>query len=204
MPGAPSGALPGRTGLTEAPVVMPPGAANDTATRPPAVPQSLHTRYGGLLFLIPILQQLALPRAMAADPLLAGRPLRLGLHRLGLALAGCRGDDPALAAFCGLVPGAKPPWSPDDLQDPALDERVEDWAERLRQALGQTLDNEEQDPRLRLARLLQRDARVVAEPGWIELRLSLDQVSVDVRRAGLDLDPGWVPWLGVVIRYVYE
>jgi hypothetical protein len=24
------------------------------------------------------------------------------------------------------------------------------------------------------------------------------------RRAGLDLDPGYVPWLGVVVRFVYE
>jgi len=25
-----------------------------------------------------------------------------------------------------------------------------------------------------------------------------------VRRNGLDLDPGWVPWIGVVVRFVYE
>jgi hypothetical protein len=27
---------------------------------------------------------------------------------------------------------------------------------------------------------------------------------VEVRRAGLDLDPGWIPWLGAVVRFVYE
>ena len=39
--------------------------------------------------------------------------------------------------------------------------------------------------------------------GWVELRLPLDAVSPDLRRAGLDLDPGWLPWLGAVVRFVY-
>lgn len=55
-----------------------------------------------------------------------------------------------------------------------------------------------------LAWLVERDAQVIASPGWIELVFSLDGVSLALRRAGLDLDPGWVPWLGVVIRYRYE
>jgi hypothetical protein len=29
-------------------------------------------------------------------------------------------------------------------------------------------------------------------------------VRSEIRVAGLDLDPGWVPWLGVVIRFAYE
>ena len=49
-----------------------------------------------------------------------------------------------------------------------------------------------------------RTAAVEADPGWIDARLSLDEVSIDVRRAGLDLDPGWLAWLGVVVRFVYE
>jgi hypothetical protein len=49
-----------------------------------------------------------------------------------------------------------------------------------------------------------RDGEVRADPGWIELRLALDAVDLDVRRAGLDLDPGFIPWLGTVIRFVYD
>ena len=30
----------------------------------------------------------------------------------------------------------------------------------------------------------------------------LDEISVELRRAGLDLDPGWLPWLGAVVRFV--
>jgi hypothetical protein len=50
----------------------------------------------------------------------------------------------------------------------------------------------------------QRRAAIVADPGWIEVRLSLDEVSTEIRRVGLDLDPDYVPWLGVVVRFVYE
>ena len=32
---------------------------------------------------------------------------------------------------------------------------------------------------------------------------ALEDVSIDIRRTGLDLDPDWVPWLGVVLRFVY-
>jgi len=52
-------------------------------------------------------------------------------------------------------------------------------------------------------RVLRRRARIVADPGWIEVHLSLDDVDLDLRRAGLDLDPGWLPWLGAVVRFVY-
>jgi len=49
-----------------------------------------------------------------------------------------------------------------------------------------------------------RSAEIVADPGWIDVRFSLDEVATEIRRAGLDLDPGYVPWLGVVVRFIYE
>ncbi len=54
-----------------------------------------------------------------------------------------------------------------------------------------------------VAALLRRRGHVVLEPGWVEVHLRLEDVDLGVRRAGLDLDPGFVPWLGavVVIRY---
>ena len=44
---------------------------------------------------------------------------------------------------------------------------------------------------------------MVADPAWLEVRFALDDADVRVRRAGLDLDPGWLPWLGCVVRFVY-
>jgi hypothetical protein len=193
------------------------------------------TRHGGLLFLLPILRLLDLPPRMAAAPELAEAPLRLGLHRLGLALAGCAADDPALAAFCGLP--ALPDRSCVGPDDPGIAAAVAGWADEVRDALARrcvpdddrrrsgrgsglrprpTRDAERRgmhshaergnamDAAATLAWLVERDAQVIASPGWIELVFSLDGVSLALRRAGLDLDPGWVPWLGVVIRYRYE
>lgn len=68
------------------------------------------------------------------------------------------------------------------------------------EALGTTA--EECDTAL-LQRVASRSADIIAEQAWIELRLSAAEVSTSVRRGGLDLDPGWIPWLGVVVRFVY-
>lgn len=171
---------------------------------PARAPAPWHTGCGGLLFLIPMLAELGLPERMVASATLAERPLALGLHRLGRMLAHCGDQDPALAAFCGRVPGTEPPWNTEASADPDLQNEVTGWASEVRAALGRRLDPDAVDLDGLLAGLVRRDALVIAEPGWIELVLALDGVSVPVRRAGLDLDPGWVPWLGVVIRYVYE
>jgi hypothetical protein len=54
-------------------------------------------------------------------------------------------------------------------------------------------------------------ANVVRRPGWVswnkthvEVWMPLSDVDLRIRRAGLDLDPGWVPWLGRVIRFYFD
>jgi hypothetical protein len=49
-----------------------------------------------------------------------------------------------------------------------------------------------------------RPAGILADPGWIEAHFSLRDLSTPIRRAGLDLDPGYLPWLGAVVKFVYE
>ena len=53
-------------------------------------------------------------------------------------------------------------------------------------------------------------ATVVLRPGGldhtpthVDVRLGLDAAELAVRRAGLDVDPGWVPWLGRVVAFHY-
>ena len=48
-----------------------------------------------------------------------------------------------------------------------------------------------------------READILADPGWLEVQFSLEGVSTEIRATALDLDLGWVPWLGMVIRFVY-
>ena len=39
----------------------------------------------------------------------------------------------------------------------------------------------------------------------MDIHLPMDSVDIPVRAPpGLDVDPGWVPWLGTVVRFRYE
>ena len=51
--------------------------------------------------------------------------------------------------------------------------------------------------------LLRAEGFVVAGPGLLAAHLPADAARLDVRVAGLDVDPGFVPELGRVVRFVY-
>ncbi|MDX1997423.1 MAG: hypothetical protein SF066_06860 [Thermoanaerobaculia bacterium] len=156
---------------------------------------SVHfSELGGLLFLLPLVEPASLP---------VERPLRWSLQQLALALVPAESGDPAVLAFCGLGPEAVPP---DRDEPPVTEEEAAVFAE-LAAGLVATLAlrlGEPEPSRALLERVVRRRARVVADPGWLELHFSLDDVSTELRRVGLDLDPGFLPWLGVVVRFVYE
>lgn len=160
------------------------------------------TNAGGVLFLLHLLRDSDLPSRIAAEPALATRSLAWTLHRVAIALADVEPQDPAALAFCGRRPidaspaVDEPPPTDDELF--IIDSYCRLLAALLHERLG-GIDSVE----LVLASVIRRRAEIVGDPGWIDVRYSLDEVSVPVRRAGLDLDPGWLPWLGVVLRFVY-
>lgn len=162
------------------------------------------TGAGGLLYLVGLVEQLGLQRRLQSEPALAARTLRWSLHRLGCLLAGIAEGDPAALAFAGLSLDSAPP-SQDEApaEEPelaVLGEAAEQIADELRVQLARV-----EEPTAEVLRwVIERRAELITDPGWIEARFSLDDVSTDLRRVGLDLDPGWVPWLGVVLRFVYE
>lgn len=170
----------------------------------PDLRRSGATRLGGLLFLLGLLEDLGLPGEIAAASSTTGRSFRWTLHLLGLTLTSAAPDDPAVLAFAGLLPDEPPPLQDEDPPSPEERETCAAWCERIAAELRVRLRREEEPSAAVLDRLCRRHARIVADPGWIEAHLSLDEVSLDVRRAGLDLDPGWVSWLGVALRFVYE
>jgi hypothetical protein len=53
-------------------------------------------------------------------------------------------------------------------------------------------------------RYLALPARVTRTPGEMTVTLSADSIDLSVRRAGLDRDPGRVPWLARVVRLVFQ
>jgi hypothetical protein len=47
-------------------------------------------------------------------------------------------------------------------------------------------------------------ARVNRGPGAMTVTLPMHRLDLAIRRAGLDRDPGWIPWLGRAVRLVFE
>lgn len=170
----------------------------DAADPPRDVRASGETRWGGLLFLL----HLAHPLAGTLPDALAARPFRWTLHALARALAPMDEQDPAALAFAGLPPESDPPSRGEPPATDAERDAVRALADGLAADLRARLGADAGAAAL-LHATCRRSAVIEADPGWFDVRLRLDEASLDVRRAELDLDPGWIPWLGVAVRFVY-
>lgn len=54
------------------------------------------------------------------------------------------------------------------------------------------------------AALAPRVARVSADASDLRVHLRMADIDLDIRRSGLDINPGWLPWLGRVVQFHYE
>jgi hypothetical protein len=191
---------PGRTGHAQTAAAGTEEAARDGVDTDGR--RSWPTEWAGLLFVLGAAPDAGIPQRLLTDPVLAERPLSWLLTELGrLLLPGCPATDPALAALAGLDPAAVTrtlPAAPGEVR--SLQAHALRWATAVRQRL----DRPGQDAGEVLDWLARRPGRLLIEPGWTDLILPLEAVDLDIRRAGLDIDPGWLPWLGRVVRYRYE
>jgi hypothetical protein len=164
------------------------------------------TQYGGLLFVLLTAAEAGLPQR-ATHSRLAGRPLPWVVHQAVQRMVDVPPDEPAAFAIAGTdrnrgqwlleaEPASK-------REDQALNSLAADWTAATLGRLADARDDD-QTPVPELAWLVQRPATVLALPGWVEITLRARDADSLVRRAGLDLDPGWVDWLGCVVRYRYE
>jgi hypothetical protein len=167
------------------------------------------TAYAGLLFLLATANDAGVPSVLLNDPRLSTRSLSWCLHQVGLAVVPVDHDDPAVLALAGVAPrhlADIDATQPDDDEVQAVAESAQAWSaatvQRLREH-GAPARDDVDDPTL-LTRAVGRQGRVRHEPGWVEVVFDVADTDVLIRRAGLDLDPGWVPWLGTVVRYWYE
>lgn len=215
------------------------------------------TRYGGLFFLLPLIDRFGVSAFLEAHPHLIDQDLpRLTLRSVARALA-IPDDDPVLRLLEEMPVAADAPWhgfvQPDLLREglsvpsPSVIRRaigrpgfrlLFDSSGRLPLALcrraiprsffeGRPLRRGEAVRctsegeiaaagwHTALRRWVRRYAgmglhALVRRPGWIastpthiDLFFDHRQVDLRVRRAGLDLDPGWLPWLGRVVQFHY-
>ncbi|WP_158708472.1 hypothetical protein [Streptomyces sp. NRRL S-244] len=164
------------------------------------------TGWAGLLFLLATAPEAGLPERAFDEPALAARPLPWVLHAAARALApGIAPGDPAALALAGLAPDRaaallRAPAAAPREQD-AVDALAADWARATAARLGD--ERYAQDPFGAVRAVAHRPGRITAESGWIEAVLAVADTDLAVRRAGLDLDPGWLGWLGAVVRYRY-
>jgi hypothetical protein len=161
------------------------------------------TAWAGLLFLLNVACDAGMPTVLFDDESLTGLPASELLARVALALVPAGDCDPAVRVFAGLAPGtAIPGWlgvqPPDEQQD-----RIVGHARTWAGAVAGRLDRTTEDALAVVAAVAARPGIVDQESGWTDVHLDLSGVDVDERRAALDVDPGWVSWLGCVVRFRY-
>jgi len=165
------------------------------------------TSAGGLVYLLNLIARTDLPDRVMHDHRLTQRGLRWTLHQLAIGLLALAPDDPAALAFAGLLPDNSPPnlgqEMPNEAELQAIDECRAALLADLRAAMGDRLALADSSDQALIDFVCRRDARIACDPGWIEAHFALEDVSNEIRFAGLDLDPGWIPWLGVVVRFIY-
>jgi hypothetical protein len=188
------------------------GASHDPAERrpPPLTPgrqgiteirQQAKTQFGGLLYLIHLLNRWAGP--IPEDTRLSQRCPRWCLHQLAMALMPVSASDPAALAFAGLLPNSLPPSEGQASSTKAEAEAIMALRQELLRDLRARLVRYDIPEARQMDFVCRREAEILADPGWVEVRFSLESVSTEIRATALDLDLGWVPWLGLVIRFVY-
>jgi len=161
------------------------------------------TSFGGLLFLLHPVRELGIADEAAEFFARTGRPTRWSLHALGSELEQLAPDDPAVLAFAGLAPDHRPPSETEPPMEHSERRMLFDWRARIVTALRDRFPDKAEGDDALLRFVTRRRAEIVFDPAWIEARLALDELSTEIRRAGLDLDPGWLPWLSAVVRFVY-
>lgn len=155
-----------------------PAALNRLARSRPWLADGEATGHGGVLFLLNLLPVLGFRAWLEVQPDAPAFVDRLFLHLLDA--TGAPPDDPQRAWF--------------DPAGAAGDPRLRLWLLRLRRTLRRRV-------RLDLGELVRRPALVTATPTHLDLVFPLDEVDLRLRRAGLDVDPGWVPWFGRIVSF---
>jgi hypothetical protein len=161
---------------TYAPDIVPP-ADSPMSAEPHG--EAITTGWGGVLFLVNALRRLDIQAVLDAEGATGWRLL----HDLAVAL-GLPEDEP-MALFLAAQ----------DLETAVSPALLADLLERL-----ETLYRPDGPWPLPLAQL----ARLRATETHLDLELATDTVDLALRLSGLDLNPGWVPWLGRVVAFHYN
>jgi hypothetical protein len=144
------------------------------------------TAFGGFFFLLRVLDYLGLEEAHASSPWLLECDFARQTLRALARRSGVPDDDSAVLALqLHELPAAPPDVEP----------LVSAWSAAARRWCRAS--------RMPWRRLVRRDGWVLTTPTHVDVVFDLRATDLRVRRLGLDTDPGWVAWLGVVVAYHY-
>lgn len=154
----------------------------EEVARPPhaaPAPDHAFTRAGGLFFVIPLLARAGFTRHLPTLTGAARAALPWQVLRLCLRHARTPPDDPLMVALEGTPPAFDP---------------IGRWVLAAhRHALAAT--------GLTLRQVIARPALVTLSPTHVDVLFRPADADIRIRSAGLDFDPGWVPWLSRVIAF---
>jgi hypothetical protein len=163
-------------------------AAAATGNRP-ATLLGAPTQGAGLYFLVPVLIHLNIAAALETRPELDGAGFVAALLLRLAAHAGLVAADPILECLTRVESAAA-------TDDP----EVRRWAVAVRRWCWRTT-------RLSARAIIRRPGLVWLTRTDLDVTLPLGDADVRIRRRGLDIDPGWVAWLGAfgtVVRFHYR
>jgi hypothetical protein len=142
----------------------------------------LPTECAGLYFVLTLLQRLHIasaPEVIQTD--LGTRVLRHVASRLQIP-----DDDPVVQPLAEV-----------DLLDRDAEAMASQWMSAARKLCRRSA-------RMGLSALVRRHGLIEYTRTHIDVTFPLSRVDIRVRRAGLDIDPGWLPWFGRVVLFHYD
>lgn len=162
-------------------------------TRPEPI-GGVDTGFGGLPFVIPVLQRLGFAAELEARPGGGNEALGVAVLWTVARRVGAGPDDSIYAVLRDWFgTGVSDVW----IGEMTASGEVSDWIRRVRRWCRI-------EAGIGLASLVHRPARLRSSSTHLEVWFDLGAVDLRVRRNGLDIDPGWVPWIGRVVRYEYR
>lgn len=145
----------------------------------------------GLYFLLNALRRLGIAQALESSPALREADFPLHVLRRLAARARVAPDDPIL--LCLRT-------EPAEFRRPANVDLVRIWELAVRRWCWR-------NGKLTLPEIVLRPGRVWLTRTDLDVTMPLDSTDIRIRRIGLDIDPGWLPWFGPfgkVVRFHYR
>jgi len=165
-------------------------------------PELINTQWGGMFLLYGLMDQLALPQQMMNDNVLTERSFGWLLYHFARMLLSQQ-DDASCLLFAGAIPGEPLLWEDENEPGEQEQEALHYHLKSLTDCLFERLEWQGESSEM-LEWLCYRPAGLRIESGWLSVTFSLDAVDTRIRRAMLDLNPDYLPWLGRVVEIVYE